>query len=393
MDRTRRRGDRIGRRLLAVLVLLAGTLGVPLAGASTAQAATPVGNDISWPQCSVAQGGYGNPMPASSTRFVVVGTTRGLPFTVNPCLTEQARWIRDAFRPFHAYAMAAYPTTAQLDRYGASGRFSTATLLGRLRNVGYAEAAHSINTLRAVGLRPPRIWIDIEARSKQPWPAAAGNATAAARNRAVIEGMLAAYKAVGIPAGFYSNASGWSEITNGWQRPDIPFWATVGSRGQGAATAQCGRPGLNGGPVHLVQWWDTQPMDWDVACPGHAPAAPRLTLSWPTRSSARSTYGRTDVVLTAGPSRRQTYQLTVRDACTGSLVWRSPAGVTADKIVARWKGLRSNGSLAPTGVYKLVLQTGSHTPPTGPVYAPLHQVSDAAGRGGTCRKSATRGFG
>ncbi len=392
MNRISRSGRFVGRRLLAAATLLAGTLAVPMAGAPSAQAAQQVGNDISWPQCSLAQGGYANPMPATRTGFVVIGTTRGLPFTANPCLADQARWIRNSFRPFHAYSMAAYPTQAQYNRYGVKGPFAKSTVLNRMRNVGYAEAAHSINTLKRVGLRPARIWIDIETRTKQPWPSAPGNATATARNRAIIEGMLAAYKAVGIPAGFYSNASGWSAITNGWQRPDIPFWATVGTRGKAAATAQCGKKGLNGGPVHLVQWWDSQPMDWDVACAGHAVRSPRITLSWPARSSARSTYGRTDVILTAGPSRRQVWQLTVRDACTNAVVWRGPTAVTADKIVARWKGRRSNGSLAPTGVYKLILQTGNNTPPTGPVYAPLHQISDANGRGGTCRTTVRRGF-
>ncbi len=383
-----------GRRALAALLTSTAVLAGIVAGPTApAQAAAQIGNDISWPQCSRAQGGYANPMPSTRTGFVVVGTTRGLPFTVNPCLAEQARWIRNAFRPFYAYSMAAYPTKAQLDRYGRTGRFPTSDLLGRLRNVGYAEAAHSINTLKRVGLRPPMIWIDIEARSPQPWPKATGNPTAAARNRAVVEGMLAAYKAVGIPAGFYSNSAGWSEIMNGWQRPDVPFWATVGTRGRAKAAAVCGKPGLNGGPVHLVQWWDSQPMDWDIACAGHALRTPRITLSWPTRSSARSTHGRTDLVLTAGPSRRQTWQLTVQDACTGSVVWRSPVEVSADRIVARWKGRRSNGSLAATGVYSLVLKTGNHTPPTGPVYAPLHQIADSAGRGGTCRTTARRQFG
>ncbi len=382
-----------GRRLLAVLLSAAAALaGVQLTVAAPAQAADQVGNDISWPQCTKAQGGYANPMPSTRTGFVIVGTTRGLPFTVNPCLTEQARWIRNAFRPFHAYSMAAYPTSAQLKKYGNSGRFKGSDLLTRLRNVGYAEAAHSVNALKSVGLRPPRIWIDIEARNKQPWPLAAGDATRAARNRAVIEGMLSAYRSVGMPVGFYSNASSWAQITNGWQRPDVPFWATVGTRGKAKALAQCGKPGLNGGPVHLVQWWDTQPMDWNVACTGYAFASPGVGLSWPARSSARSTVGRTNITLTAGPNRRQTWQLTVVDACTSKVVWRSGVGLTADKIVARWPGRLSNGSVAPAGVYRLVLRAGNRTPPNGPSYAPLHQISKTDGTGGTCRSSTRRVF-
>lgn len=383
----------IGRRLLAALLVTAAVVaGAQMTTTAPAQAAVQVGNDISWPQCSRAQGGYANPMPSSRTGFVIVGTTDGLPFTVNPCLKQQARWIRNSFRPFHAYSMAAYPTSAQLAKYGNSGRFTGNDLLTKLRNVGYAEAAHSINALRSVGLRPPRIWIDIEIRKTQPWPVATDNATRAARNRAVVEGMLSAYRAVGIPAGFYSNADGWEKITDGWQRPDIPFWMTVGTRGKATALTKCGKPGLGGGPVHLVQWWDNQPMDWDVACPGHAFSAPRVALSWPTRSSARSIVGRTNIVLTAGPSRRQTWQLTVVDACTGRVAWRSGAGVSADKILARWPGRLANGSVAPAGVYRLVLRTGNRTPPDGPSYTVLHQISQAGGGGDTCRSTAGQAF-
>jgi hypothetical protein len=207
--------------------------------------------------------------------------------------------------------------------------------------------------------------------------------TYATYNRAVLEGMLAAFARAGIPAGFYSNADGWTTITADWLRPDIPFWATVGARGPALAARRCSTVGLNGGPVHLVQWWDSRPMDYDLACPGHALTAPRAGLDWPAISSTRSRLGRTSVRLTAGISRRQTWQFTVTDACTGRLVLRR-RGVTADAITLSWDGRRANGSLAPAGVYRLTLRTGNRLPPTGPVYAPVHLVLPSSGRPVTC---------
>jgi hypothetical protein len=376
--------------VLATLTILAVTLaGLTTLSASPAQAAGQVGNDISWPQCPQPQG-YGNPMPSTRTGFVVLGLTRGLPFTVNPCLTEQARWIRNGFRPFHAYTIPAYPSTAQVNRYGGTGPFDPSTFIGKLRNVGYAQGAHSINSLKGIGLRPPRVWLDVEARSRQPWPAAAGNATTTARNRAVIEGMLAAFRRAQIPTGFYSNASGWRAITDGWQRPDIPFWETVGPRGRATAAARCTAPSLGGGPVHMVQWWDTQPMDWDVTCAGHTFSAPKVTLSWPARSSARSRMGTpgVGVTITAGPSRRQVWTLTVRNACAGAFV-KQVSGLTADRIVARWDGRRRDGSPAPAGLYRVVLRTGNRTPPNGPAWSTLHDIRTATGAAAGCRTPRT----
>ncbi len=380
-------------RRVVIGVVTAGLLGTGLvAVAAPASAATQIGNDISWPQCA-PPAGYGNPMPATNVGFVVLGLTAGVAFTTNPCVSDQARWIRDHARPFHAYTMAAYPTSAQLTQYGASGPFATDSLVGRLRNVGYAEAIYSLTTLRGIGMRPPRIWIDVEKRVGQPWPEAAGNATAAGGNRAVIEGMLSAYRRAGIPAGIYSNADGWTTITDDWQRPDLPFWATVGTRGRTAAANRCLSRGLNGGPVHLAQWWTTSPdVDWNITCPGYALPSPAATLSWPAASPAHSRLGSTSAVVSAGPSRRQTWQLSVRDACTGAWV-AGTSGITSDKIVARWNGSRGNGSPAGPGLYRVTLRTGTRTPPTGPAFSALHEVHiDGVAKVGGCRTTRLSGI-
>src|SRR5690349_5872082 len=119
--------------LLAVFGLMLGT--VPTV---TAEAATLRGYDISWPQCPTSAGGSGLPLPPSSAQFVVVGLTRSLPFTTNPCLASQVGWARRNVVPAQAYTIAAFPTTAQLSQYGGQGPWSATTRAAQLSNVGYA---------------------------------------------------------------------------------------------------------------------------------------------------------------------------------------------------------------------------------------------------------------
>ena len=97
-------------RLVRALAALALLLGLAPLTSPVSRAATLSGHDISWPQCPVAVGGYGLPMPPTTTRFVVVGLTKGLPFTRNPCLANQVAWVRSHGRPAQAYTMAAFPT-------------------------------------------------------------------------------------------------------------------------------------------------------------------------------------------------------------------------------------------------------------------------------------------
>ncbi len=209
----------------------------------------------------------------------------------------------------------------------------------------------------------------------------------------MIEGLITGLTRAGLPAGIYSNPAGWAEITGSWQRPDLPFWATVGPRGRATAESRCGTKGLNGGPTHLVQWWDDTTIDWNIACPGFELATPAVTLSWASASPAWSGSGSTNVTVVAGPSRRQTWQLRVGDACTGDTV-RTADGVTADRIVQHWDGTTDAGATASPGVYRLALRTGLTTPPTGPTFTALHEIVTAAtgsaGRYGTAKVGGCR---
>ncbi|MFM6852080.1 MAG: FG-GAP-like repeat-containing protein, partial [Terrabacter sp.] len=245
---------------LAAIGVLLGLLVAP--SPPTASAAVLFGHDISWPQCPSA-------FPPTSTQFLVIGLTNGLPFTENPCLASQAARATGLAKPTHAYTMAGFPTAAQLITYGSSGPWSASSRAGRLSNVGYAEASYAAASIRRVaGWQPRMVWIDVEPRDtaprRQPWP----SSTAAQRqeNRYVIEGIMRGLRAAGFSYGLYANSTGWQSITGSWWVPGVPVWATAGRLDYPTeALDRCTQPSFSGGKVYLAQWWDDV-WDYDRTC-------------------------------------------------------------------------------------------------------------------------------
>ena len=270
-----RRRTRLSAVVGAVAALVLGLV----VTAPPATAAVRFGHDISWPQCPVAVGGFGLPLPPTSTEFVVIGLTKGLPFTQNPCLADQVAWVTANAKPSQAYTIAAFPTASQLSSYGAGGPWSSATRAGQLSNVGYAEARYAADSLPA-GFAPPVVWIDVEPRPQQPWPVA--TAQQRLENRYVLEGLMRGLRDRGLPYGLYSYASGWQAITGSWRVPGVPVWATAGRLDYPTeALDRCTQPSFSGGRVYLSQWYDDV-RDYDRTCEPYAFTAlpvPASTLS------------------------------------------------------------------------------------------------------------------
>lgn len=185
-------------RVIIVTALLA-CLFTWVPGAPRAMAADLFGNDVSWPQCSSTQSGYGLPMPADNSDFVIVGLTKGVAFSENPCLASQLKWATDRSKPTQAYTMAVFPTSTQISTYGTSGPYEGDSRVGQLANVGYAEGKYALDTLAKVNWKPNVVWIDVEPRSSQPWPGA--NTTQKLENRYVISGLARALRDAGIGFG------------------------------------------------------------------------------------------------------------------------------------------------------------------------------------------------
>ena len=255
------------RLLTAVLVFLALIVGAA-PGAPPAQAVSLRGHDISWPQCPTAVGGFGLPLPPASSQFVVIGLTKGLPFTENPCLASQLKWATDNRKPAQAYTMAAFPTAAQLATYRTQGPWSSATRAGQLSNVGYAEARFAVASLVKTGFAPRVVWIDVEPRPAQPWPTA--TAVQQRENRYVIEGLMRGLRDARYSYGLYSFASGWASITGSWRLPGVPVWATAGMLDYpNEALDRCRQPSFSGGRVYISQWYDNT-RDYDLTCDPYA---------------------------------------------------------------------------------------------------------------------------
>ena len=229
-------------------------------------AESPVeGADISWPNCPVGMGiperpTEGRPMPLDSARFVIMGLTNGPGFTPNPCLASQVAWVRDHARTAGAYSLTSYPTPAQLSQYGGRGAGLT-----RLYRAGAAEANFNVRTMRRAGLSTPMVWVDVEPVKNRPWSAAPE------RNNAVIDGVVAAYKAAGLRVGFYSYAYGWRQITGGRRLVTYPTWVPSGNDQRASALRKCSVASFSGGPVYLAQWTAAQ-RDRNVTCPAFSSA-------------------------------------------------------------------------------------------------------------------------
>jgi hypothetical protein len=230
------------------------------------------GADISWPNCPKGMGipsrrSTGEPMPARSARFVIVGVTNGPGFHPNPCLTSQLRWVHRHHRRLGGYAMTTYPRLKQVRRYGHSGPFGTGSRRAVLRNTGYAEALFNVRVMAQTGFQVPMIWVDVEPYPASPW---SRNKLA---NRAVVTGVIRGYRDSGLPIGIYTNRNGWPAVVGAWHLSGYPTWATAGFSRPRHARAMC-TTGPSGGPTWLVQWWRGH-RDHDLVCP-NAPRKTRL---------------------------------------------------------------------------------------------------------------------
>lgn len=266
-------------RAAAAALVAVGTLAASLLGpltttpvlaatatsSSTATNAPAVGYDISWPNCPKGMGiparrSEGEPMPPTSTGFVVIGLTNGPGFYPNPCLNSQVAWAEAHHLRTGQYAMTTFPSSAEQARYATAGPWHGADTLTRIRNAGYAEARFNVLNAAAAGLTGRFIWVDVEDYPVAPWT---GSTTA---NRAAIQGVLRGYTDAGYHVGVYSIVGMWNRLTGSW-RPGLPLWDAVGSDGPGAAARRCHAASFIGGPRWMTQWTSGH-HDLDVTCPG-----------------------------------------------------------------------------------------------------------------------------
>jgi hypothetical protein len=282
------------------VALLAASFTTAVGQAETAAAATDAlpglrltGGDISWPNCPKGLGipsrrTEGQPLPMASASFAIVGLTNGPGFTPNPCLAAQVAWTKSRALWTSAYAMTTFPTASERATYGATGPWSPATSIGRLRNAGYAQALYNVAEMTTTGLAVPFVWVDVEPYAVAPWSHNLG------ANRDVIRGVVRGYEDSGYRVGFYSYDGGWRAVVGAWRKPAYPAWVPVGhsSNGLVVASARCRRASFSGGEVLLAQWVEGG-RDRDVTCPqlsGRA-AGPTPVTRWVDRRLHKGSRG------------------------------------------------------------------------------------------------------
>jgi Putative peptidoglycan binding domain len=336
----------IAATLVLILSAAACSVTVPppvKASPAPAPGATAYGNDISWPQCPKDGGGYGLPGPMASASFVVLGLTDGGSFGANPCLARQVASVKTGHLLAGAYAISTYPTSEQLTHYGGTG-----TLPVRLGRVGAAQAGFNLTTMARVGLRSPLVWVDVEPSTRTPWSASAHN------NNAVIDGVIARYRAAGLRAGTYSYDKAWKAITGGRVLPGVPTWVPVGHKGRAVAAATCAAASYAGNKPWLTQWTDGV-RDYNLTCPGVTGRAAGGNLLTPYLNVglASGSHGEAVAVL-----QRRLGGLNA----TGTF---GPA--TRARLVAfqRARHLSANGIVGSAVWRALGAGTGTYTPPAG----------------------------
>jgi len=342
----------VAATIALALAATATSLAVALpASASRAHAlgVTAYGNDISWPQCPSSQGGYDLPGPTPGASFAVVGLTDGGSFRANPCVSRQVRAVKGRHLWAGAYAISTYPTSAELARYGGTG-----TVTERLRRAGAAQAAFNLATMARVGLHSPMVWIDVEPRTKSPWSAST------ASNNAVIDGVIARYRAAGVRVGIYSYDKAWKKITDGRALPGVATWVPVGHKGRAGAAARCAVPSFAGTKPLLTQWTDGG-RDYNLTCPGLTGQAARGNLLTPYLNVRLASGSRGGTV--AALQRR-----------LGGLKADGQFGpTTRARVVAfqRAHHLTTNGIVGSAEWRALGAGTGTYTPPVRDITSTL----------------------
>ena len=253
------------RLLLVAAALVAAVVGVP---GTAAAAPTPVGYDVSYPQC-------GTPLPRDRA-FAVVGVNGGLSTKANPCLSSQLSWawgssgvVRGQPRA-QLYLNTANPgeVLEQVSTWPSTGTTPYGDCAGTNSRAcswqyGWERAENSVVSFFVPAARaadvdssPARYvwWLDVE--TTNTWQS--GSAEALARNRATLEGMTAYLTGEGARVGIYSTNKQWAQVVGSVDDDstlaDRPSWL-AGATSLSGARSTCSKSALvPDGRVHITQY-------------------------------------------------------------------------------------------------------------------------------------------
>jgi hypothetical protein len=272
-------------------VTLLASMVTPVVAAPKTSTRTPLGIDVSWPQC-------GAKLPTNHA-FGIVGVNGGLATTTNECLKEQLVWANKAIGGTKQARVQLYVNTANP---GGLGTASWPTTNVDSRNVlapnpyGVCDGTDSLACAWQYGWNRavedvydrflPAVsqttldknpasyiwWLDVETENtwKGEYPAIPTTFDFSS-NAAVLEGMTAYFAdGVGAKVGLYSTGAQWSKIVGNAVASDsnligLDNWRPGGASLTTAKQACTAKPLTTGGKVVLTQYIANS-LDYNYSC-------------------------------------------------------------------------------------------------------------------------------
>ena len=281
----------VRRAALAVMCVVAVVL-VP--EAAFASVPPSDGADVSVNQCATL---------TTPGDFAVVAVNDGIATTANACLQDELAWAATATGVHHnavdVYVLSADPGPALASWWPSSDRTKADVAVhspygactGKKASNACAwvygdSMARDQTGFAGSGVAIGRWWIDVEGGPDgNTW------SSSTARNRAVVEGMVAGFTAHKKRVGLYAATSHFHEVLGTVPAKSaiakLPFWG-AGARSEADALHRCSGSSLTAGRLTLMQWTEAGgQIDHDVAC--GTLTQPRPTISGSYRPRHRLT--------------------------------------------------------------------------------------------------------
>lgn len=249
-----------------------------------APSASPVGNDISWPQC-------GKSYPKGQA-FGIVGVNGGLANTNNPCLASQIVWATTSSGLANQPKSQLYVNTANpgglntpswpqnnIDPLGNTapndyGACNGSDSLACAWQYGWNRAVEDVHhrflpAAAAAGVSTDPTdypwWLDVE--TENTWKT--GSSAALASNRADLEGMVKYFLTQGITPGVYSTGYQWGQIVGSVPPASIlnglDSWL-AGARNSNDAKTICKSTPLTPTSKVTLTQYISKGFDYDHSC-------------------------------------------------------------------------------------------------------------------------------
>lgn len=247
----------------------------------TAPSKTPLGIDVSWPQC-------GRTLPTNHA-FGIVGVNNGYANQTNPCLTTQLAWAQQAIGGTNQELVQLYVNTANPGGYNTPSWPTVATApnpyacdgsdsVGCAWQYGWNRALEDAKerfepAAVQAGLVKTSAseyiwWLDVE--TDNTWKLS-GSSFDTQSNVAVLEGMTAYFRSIGARVGIYALGTQWKQIVGNAVTPEsnlngLPNWRPGGAS-LGTARDACNAVPLTlNGKVVLTQFVSKN-LDYNYSCP------------------------------------------------------------------------------------------------------------------------------